>query len=45
MGINVKRDSQVLTHLNVKLLDTILSEDTEHTLSGILPGNLNDIVL
>lgn len=45
MGINVERDCQVLAHLDIELFDAIFTKDTEHTFSGILTRNFNDIVL
>ena len=45
MGINVKGHGVVLIHLNIKLFDTVLTEDTEDTTTGILAGNFNNIVL
>ena len=45
MSIDVKTYRHVLTILDIELFDTILSEDTEHTLAWILPWHLNDILL
>ena len=45
MGINIKRYGDVLTHLNIKLLDAVFTKDTEQTLAGILSRDFNDIVL
>ena len=45
MGVNIEGHGIVLSHLNVKLFDTVLTEDTEETLAGILARNFNDIVL
>jgi len=45
MGIDIELDGDILVHLKVKLLDTILAEDTEDATLGILTGNLDDIVL
>lgn len=45
VGIDVKANGNVLTHLNIKLLDTVLTKDTEQTLTRILARNLNNIVL
>ena len=45
MGINIKGDGHVFVHLNVKLLDTVFTEETEDTLTGILTGHLDDIFL
>ena len=45
MGVDVELDGEILTILDVELLDTVLSEETEHTLAGILSGHLDDILL
>jgi len=45
MGINIERYGNVFAHLNVELLDTILTENTEHTFSGILTWYFDDILL
>ena len=45
MGINIKGHCVVLSHLNIKLFDTVLTEDTEDTTTGILTGNFNNIIL
>ena len=45
VGVNIEGHGIVLTHLNVKLFDTVFTEDTEETLTGILARNFNDIVL
>ena len=45
MGIYVKLYRQVFVQLNVKLLDTVFTKHTEHTLARKLPGNFNHIVL
>jgi hypothetical protein len=45
MGIDIERNGDILTHLDIELLDAIFTENTEDTLLGILTGNLYDIVL
>ena len=45
VGVNIEGHGIVLTHLNVKLFDTVFTEDTEETLTGILARNFNNIVL
>ena len=45
MGIDIELDREVFTTLYVELLDAILSEKTEHALTGILSRDLNDIFL
>ena len=45
MGINIERYGNVFAHLNVELLDTILTEDTEQTFLRILAWNFDNIVL
>jgi len=45
MSINIKGHSDILIHLNVKLLDTILTENTEHASARILTRNLYHIFL
>ena len=45
MGINIERNGQFLTVLNVKLLDAILTEKTEHTFTRVLSRNFNHILL
>ena len=45
MSIYIERYRQFFTHLNIKLFDTILTKETKHTLSGILSGHLNYILL
>ena len=45
MGIYVERDGIVLPHLNIELLDTVFTEDTEYTAARILTGDFDDIVL
>ena len=45
MGVNIKLHSKILALLNIELFNTILTKDTEKTLSRILPRNLNYIIL
>ena len=45
MGINVELYRKVLTTLDIKLLDAILTEKTEDTLTGVLTWNFNHILL
>ena len=45
MGIYVKLYRHVFVQLNVKLLDAVFTKHTEHTLAGVLSGNLDHIVL
>ena len=45
MGIDVELNGQILTLLDVELLDTILSEDAEKTFTWILSGHFDNVVL
>ena len=45
MGVDIKLHSEILPLLDVELLDTVLSEDTEKTLARILTRNFYHIVL
>jgi hypothetical protein len=45
MGIDVELDGQILTLLDIELLDAVLAKEAEHTLAGILTGDLDDILL
>ena len=45
MGIDIELNREILTLLDVELLDAVLAEDTEKTLAGILTRNLDDIIL
>ena len=45
MSINIKLNSQILALLNIKLLDTIFTENTEKTLTGILTRNFDNVIL
>ena len=45
VGINVKLNRDIFAILNVKLLDAVLAENTEDTLTGILTWHLDDILL
>ena len=45
MGIDVELNGQILTLLDVELLDAVFSEDTEKTFTGILSRHFDDIVL
>ena len=45
MGINVELNGQILTLLDIELLDAILSEETEHAATGILSGYFDYILL
>ena len=45
MGVNIEADGQLFTHLNVKLAETILTENGEYTLSWILTWHLNHKLL
>ncbi len=45
MGIDIELDGEILTLLDIELLDTVLSEKTEHTTTGILTRYLDDIFL
>ena len=45
MSVNVELNRQVLTHLNIKQLDTVFAKYAEHTLPGELTRHLNDIIL
>jgi len=39
MGINVKRHGVVLIHLNIKLLQSVLTKNGEHHVTHILSGH------
>ena len=45
MCVYIETDCQVFTHLNIELLDAVFTKNTEHTLTGILPRNLYNIIL
>ena len=45
MGINIKLHRKILTWLNVKLLDAVLTKDAEQTLTGILARHFDYVVL
>ncbi len=45
MGINIEGHRVVLSHLNIKLLNTVLAENTEDTTTGVLPRDFNNIIL
>lgn len=45
MGIYVKLYCQVFVQLNVKLLDTVFTKHTEHTLAGELSRDFYHIIL
>ena len=45
MSVNIKLDGDVLTHLDVKLFNTILTKNTEKTFFRILAWYFNDIIL
>ena len=45
MRVNVKLNGDILTGLNIKLLDAVFTKDTEHHAARILARNLNDVVL
>ncbi len=45
MGINIKLHRKILTRLNVKLLDAVLTKDAEQTLTGILARHFDYVVL
>ena len=44
-GINIKLDCQILTILDIELLDTILTKDVEHAPLGILTRHFKYILL
>ncbi len=43
--INIEAHGDILTLLNIELLDTVFAKNTEHALARILPGNFYHIVL
>jgi len=45
MGINVERNRQLLIRLDIKLLDTVFTKNTEDALARICTRNLNHIFL
>ena len=45
MGVDVELDGQVLTLLDVELLDAVLAEKTEHASARILTRHFDDILL
>ena len=45
MGVDVELNGDILVHLNVKLLDTILAKNAEDATSRELSGDLDDIIL
>ena len=45
MSIDIERYGDVLTHLDVELLDTVLTENAEHTFLGILTWYFDNILL
>ena len=45
VSINIKLYRQFLTILNIKLLDTVFTKESEHTLSWKLSGHFNHILL
>ena len=45
MGINIELDGDVLVHLKVKLLDTVLAKNAKYATLGVLSRNLDYIIL
>ena len=45
MGVDIELYGQILALLDIELLDTIFTEDTEEALAGILARDFNDIIL
>ena len=45
MCIYIELNCQIFTHLNIELLDTVLTKHTEHTFARGLSRNLNNIIL
>ena len=45
MSINIEANGDILTHLNVKLLDAVLAKKAEYATPGELSGNFDDIIL
>ena len=45
MGVYIELNSQILTILNVELLDTVFTKETEDTLAGKRARHLDDIFL
>ena len=43
--INIEAHGDILTLLNIELLDTVFAKNTEHALTRILTGNFYHIVL
>lgn len=45
MGIDIELNGQILSLLNIELLDAVFAKEAEHTLTGILTGDFDDILL
>ncbi len=45
MGVYIELNGQLLVHLNIKLLDAILTKNTEHTLARISSWYFDYILL